>query len=114
MTASPPPSSTAPSGSDGNQPFTSRGSRLVMFVIFACLAALRMAFIRRYRIDSDEPQHLHIVWGWTHHLLQYRDVFDNHTPLFHLFCTPIFQLVGERADALIFMRFAMVLFFASS
>ncbi|MDR3404662.1 MAG: hypothetical protein P4L99_19320 [Chthoniobacter sp.] len=76
--------------------------------IFAALAALRILFVTHYRFDSDEPQHLHVVWGWTHGLVQYRDVFDNHTPLFHLASIPIFRWVGERADALIWMRLAMV------
>jgi hypothetical protein len=86
----------------------------MLLALFIALAALRVLFIERYRIDSDEPQHLHVVWGWTHHLVQYRDVFDNHTPLFHLLCAPVFALVGERADALIYMRFAMVPLFIFS
>ena len=91
-----------------------RSGRFLAGALFAAILALRVLCILHYRIDSDEPQHLHVVWGWTHHLVQYRDVFDNHTPLFHLACAPIFKLVGERADALIFMRFAMVpLFFFS-
>ncbi len=91
-----------------------RSVRCMVLAVFAAILALRVLFVIHYRIDSDEPQHLHVVWGWTHHLVQYRDLFDNHTPLFHLACTPLLLLVGERADALIFMRFAMVpLFFFS-
>ncbi len=70
-------------------------------------ALLRVIAVFRYRIDSDEPQHLHVVWGWTHGLLQYRDIFDNHMPLFHILCAPLLRVVGERADALITMRVAM-------
>ena len=44
---------------------------------------LRLASIFHYRFDNDEPQHLHVVWAWTQGLVQYRDVFDNHMPLFH-------------------------------
>ena len=92
----------------------SRGTVVMVFALFAAILALRVLYVLHYRIDSDEPQHLHVVWGWANHLVQYRDVFDNHTPLFHLVCTPLYQLVGERADAVILMRFAMVpLFFFS-
>lgn len=92
----------------------SRGARGMLWAIFAAILALRILCIRHFRIDSDEPQHLHIVWGWTHGLMQYREIFDNHTPLFHLACQPVLRLVGERADTLVAMRFAMMpLFFFS-
>jgi hypothetical protein len=73
--------------------------------------ALRAAAFFRYRFDSDEPQHLHVAWGWTAGLLQYRDVFDNHAPLFHILSAPILSLVGERADAVLWMRGPMLLLF---
>ena len=74
----------------------------------AVLWLVRLAYVFRYRIDSDEPQHLHVVWQWTQGLIPYRDFFDNHTPLFHLLCAPLLHLVGERADALNLMRLAML------
>jgi hypothetical protein len=93
---------------------TAPPGRWLVAITFTAIMALRVLAILHYRIDSDEPQHLHVVWGWTHGLVQYRDVFDNHTPLFHLACIPIFKLVGERADAIVYMRFAMLpLFFFS-
>ena len=58
--------------------------------------------------NSDEAQHLHVVWGWANGLLQYRDVFDNHTPLFHILCAPVFRLFKETAMILIYMRLAMI------
>jgi hypothetical protein len=69
---------------------------------------LRLPYLYRYRFNSDEAQHLHVVWGWTQGLLQYRDLFDNHTPLFHLLMAPVLVFVGERSDALVLMRFAML------
>jgi hypothetical protein len=39
--------------------------------------------------------------------MPYRDVLDNHAPLFHVLMAPLLALVGERADALFAMRFAM-------
>ncbi len=61
-----------------------------------------------FRVDSDEPQHLHVVWGVARGLVQYRDIFDNHSPLFQLLCAPLFRAFGERADIVVVMRLAMV------
>jgi len=61
--------------------------------------------------DSDESQHLHIIWSWTCGLVQYRDIFDNHMPLFHLMFAPIAALIGERATMLYAMRFLMLPFY---
>jgi hypothetical protein len=88
--------------------FTASGEQIAFAVLLSAAAVLRVAAVFQYRIDSDEPQHLHIVWAWTHGLLQYRDVFDNHMPLFHLLLAPLLRLVGERADTLIAMRLAVV------
>ena len=72
------------------------------------LAVLRVAYAVVYRVDSDEPQHLHVVWEWTQGKLPYRDFFDNHTPLFQALCAPLMKLFGERADIVVWMRMAMV------
>jgi uncharacterized membrane protein len=53
-----------------------------------------------------------VAWGWTAGLLPYRDFFDNHAPLFHIVTAPILRLVGEREDALLYMRAPMLLLFA--
>src|SRR5437016_8331101 len=71
-----------------------------------CLFKFWNVFLLRF--DSDEPQHLHVVWAWTHGLVQYRDVFDNHMPLFHLLCAPLVRALGERADIVPVMRLAMI------
>jgi len=81
-------------------------------VTLAAIAVLlRIALVLRYRFDSDESQHLHVAWGWTAGLVQYRDVFDNHTPLFHLLTAPILALFGERSNILILMRIPMLVLF---
>src|SRR5262249_25135267 len=67
-----------------------------------------IACLLRYRVDSDEPQHLHVVWAWTQHLLPYRDVFDNHMPLFHLLYAPVLQVLGERPTVILWMRLAVL------
>ncbi|MHB1897313.1 MAG: hypothetical protein ACYCOY_11785 [Metallibacterium sp.] len=72
------------------------------------LLALRLASAWSLRVDSDEPQHLHVVWAWTQGLLPYRDVFDNHTPLFQLLMSPLLALLGARADIVPCMRTATI------
>src|SRR5262245_8008809 len=69
---------------------------------------LRVVTAWRFRVDSDELQHLHVVWAWTGGMLPYRDVFDNHMPLFHLLSAPALGVVGERPTAVLWMRLLMV------
>src|SRR6266508_1535384 len=89
-----------------------RGERLILigFVVLSCV--LHAVAYFRYRFDSDEPQHLHVAWGWTAGLLPYRDFFDNHAPLFHIATAPILRAAGEREDVLLFMRAPMLVLFA--
>ena len=87
----------------------SRSERLLAMAIAAVTLAMRAVAFFHYRFDSDEPQHLHVVWGWTAGLLQYRDVFDNHAPLFHMAMAPLLRLLGERPDILLFMRAPMLI-----
>ena len=81
-------------------------------VLVLLLGALRVVYILHVRIDSDEPQHLHVVWSWTRGLLPYRDIFDNHAPVFQMLCAPLFRLLGERANIIVPMRLAMLPLFA--
>ena len=69
---------------------------------------LRALYVLNHQTDSDEPQHLHVVWGWTHGLVQYRDLFDNHAPLFHLLMAPFVALLGERAEIVTLARLLML------
>jgi Dolichyl-phosphate-mannose-protein mannosyltransferase len=77
-------------------------------VLFALMIVIRVVNILRYRFDSDEPQHLHIIWGWARGFVQYRDLFDNHMPLFHITFAPILGLIGDRATILYEMRFILL------
>src|SRR5437763_3926302 len=93
--------------------FESLRARHVLFWLLAAVsAALRAVAFFRYRFDSDEPQHLHVAWGWATGLLPYRDFFDNHAPLFHIATAPILRAVGEREDVLLFMRAPILVLFA--
>jgi len=89
-----------------------KSERLLLIAATVASLLLRALALFRYRFDSDEPQHLHVAWGWTQGLVQYRDLFDNHAPLFHILSAPFVALVGERSDILIWMRVPMLALFA--
>ena len=95
----------------GTAPF-SRSERATFIALALLSIVARSIAFFHYRFDSDEPQHLHVVWGWTAGLLQYRDLFDNHAPFFHMAMSPLLRLAGERPDILLIMRAPMLLFFA--
>lgn len=71
------------------------------------LLVLRLAWLNAYTFNSDEPQHAHVAWAWTQGLLPYRDVFDNHGPLFGWLHAPLLRLLDNRADVLTWLRLAM-------
>src|SRR6266849_4436725 len=77
-------------------------------VLFALLVVFSVLQVMHQKFDSDEPYHLHIIWGWAHGFVQYRDIFDNHMPLFHIMFVPIFRLIGERPTMLYWMRFILL------
>jgi hypothetical protein len=83
-------------------------------ILFLVVLVLRILYAAHYRIDSDEHQHLHVVWGWTKGMIPYRDYFDNHAPLFQAVVSPFFGLLGERPDIIVPMRLLMILLFGLS
>ena len=84
------------------------GEFTVAATLFVLMIVIRVVHITRYAFDSDESQHLHVIWGWARGFVQYRDQFDNHMPLFHLMFAPIFGLIGDRATILYVMRFIVL------
>jgi hypothetical protein len=78
-----------------------------IWVLAAVAVAARVLFIFLYRIDTDEPQHLHVAWGWSRGLVQYRDVFDNHFPLLHLLFAPLVSVAPEDSTVFLWMRLAI-------
>ncbi len=91
-----------------------RREKIVVALLFLAVLVLRLVYIFRYRVDSDEPQHLFVVWQWSQGLVAYRDFFDNHAPLFPILMTPVLNWLGERADILDHARVFMVPFFLLS
>lgn len=83
-------------------------------LLIAGLTALHALWLHGIPYDSDESQHLHVMWAWTQSLLPYRDVFDNHGPLFGLINAPLLGWLGERAAVVYPMRFAMLPWFMLS
>lgn len=108
------PSSIQPSVTTSPEVDPRRGNRIsVLELVLAAVAllvvvGLRIRYASQIHFNSDEPQHLHVVWGWANGLLQYKDVFDNHAPLFDMILAPVLRLVGERPDVVIWMRLAML------
>ncbi|HEY4256179.1 MAG TPA: glycosyltransferase family 39 protein [Candidatus Udaeobacter sp.] len=76
--------------------------------LFALMIALRVVNMMQSRFDTDESQHMHVIWAWARGFIQYRDVFDNHMPLFQIMFAPIFGLIGDRATILYWMRFILL------
>jgi len=71
------------------------------------LLVLRLAWLNAYSLNSDEAQHAHVAWAWTQGLLPYRDVFDNHGPLFGWLHSPLLAWLDNRPDVLTWLRLAM-------
>ena len=84
------------------------GEFIASAVLFALMIVIRVVNILHYRFDSDEPQHLHVIWAWARGFVQYRDLFDNHMPLFHMMFASIFGFIGDRATILYVMRFVLL------
>jgi hypothetical protein len=72
--------------------------------LFIALIFLRIITVTHYKFAIDESQHLHVVWGWARGFVQYRDLADNHMPLFHILFAPIYNLIGDRGTILCWMR----------
>src|SRR5690349_1757114 len=82
--SNPRPSPTAPGRRPGK-----RWTLLLPLGWLVLLLALRAVNTAHYRINSDEPQHLHVMWALGEGRMPYRDVFDNHMPLFGALFAPV-------------------------
>lgn len=82
------------------------------WLALALLATMRLAWLNAYPLNSDEAQHAHVAWAWTQGLRLYRDVFDNHGPLFSGLHAWVLRAIGERPDALTWLRLSMQVWYA--
>lgn len=92
----------------------SRYESIFLWTAGIAAGVLRLVLLLRYRFDSDEPQHMHVSWAWSHGLMQYRDVFDNHMPLFHILWAPLFRFAGDDVNVLYLARLSVVPLFVAS
>ncbi|MBL9086355.1 MAG: hypothetical protein JNM10_04370 [Planctomycetia bacterium] len=90
------------------------GERIAAALVFVVFLAARVAYAGRLRVDSDELQHLHLAWGWSVGLVQYRDLFDNHLPAFHLLLAPLLRATGETPAIVEIARLAMLPLFVAT
>jgi len=81
---------------------------IVAAALLALLVVFKIINTARYKFDTDESQHLHVIWGWARGFIQYRDLCDNHMPLFQILFAPIYGLIGDRATILYEMRFILL------
>jgi hypothetical protein len=106
-----PPAASVPADPPGGPaaapalPASERGAAAALLL---AAVALRLLGIWEVRFNSDEPQHTHVVWGWTRGLVQYRDLFDNHAPLFHMLWAPVLAALGESVRTLFWLRLTML------
>ena len=77
-------------------------------VALVLLLVMRVLWLDAFPLNSDEPQHAHVAWSIAQGQVPYRDVFDNHGPLFALLYAPLMRALGERADILWWLRLAVI------
>ncbi len=81
---------------------------ILAFALLVLLIAFKLTNTARYKFDTDESQHLHVIWGWARGFVQYRDLCDNHMPLFQILFAPVYGLIGDRPGVLLCMRFVLL------
>lgn len=72
------------------------------------LLGFRLLWLSAFPLNSDEPQHAHVAWSLAQGAMPYRDVFDNHGPLFSTMYAALLRVLGERSDILWWLRLAVV------
>ena len=86
--------------------YSSRAATYVPLVVIGLLLALRCLAVFQLQADSDEAQHLHMIYGLLGGELPYRDRFDNHTPLLYLIFLPLAAVAGETPQIVLLARIA--------
>jgi Dolichyl-phosphate-mannose-protein mannosyltransferase len=88
-----------------NRPWR-QASISIPLAVIALLLAVRCVAVFQLKTDSDEAQHLHMIYGWAGGELPYRDRFDNHTPLLYLLFLPLAAVAGETPQIILLARLA--------
>jgi len=82
---------------------------LTAFILILITYSLRLWLLQVRKFDEDEFEHLHGAWCISKGMLPYRDYFESHTPLLHLFLAPFFAFFNvdmDASDAIGFIFFA--------
>ncbi|HEY5706533.1 MAG TPA: glycosyltransferase family 39 protein [Terrimicrobiaceae bacterium] len=82
------------------------GPASLPLAVIGFLLLVRCVAVFQLQADSDEAQHLHMIYGWLGGELPYRDRFDNHTPLLYLIFLPLAVLAGETPQIILLARIA--------
>ncbi|MGA7215759.1 MAG: glycosyltransferase family 39 protein [Terrimicrobiaceae bacterium] len=83
-----------------------QASIYIPLAVVVFLLAVRCVAVFQLKTDSDEAQHLHMIYGWIGGELPYRDRFDNHTPLLYMLFLPLAALAGETPQIILLARLA--------
>lgn len=87
--------------------------RLVRSItVLVCIAAMavHLAGLRRETIQLDEFEHVHAAWLVSQGQTPYTDFFQHHTPLFYYLAGLLLPGMREGFDAILDLRFVMLLF----
>ena len=88
------------------KPLSRPASVTIPLAVIGVLLAVRCVAVFQLQADSDEAQHLHVIYGWLGGELPYRDRFDNHTPLLYLLFLPLAAIAGETPQIVLLARIA--------
>jgi hypothetical protein len=80
---------------------------LVLLCLFLFALVLRVALTLNREVDIDEFQHLHSAWLLSQHYVLYRDVWENHPPLFYYLLLPLFRFCREGPGLVLLARVIM-------
>jgi Dolichyl-phosphate-mannose-protein mannosyltransferase len=89
-----------------SNPYSSRAATYVPLAVIGVLLGLRCLAVFQLQADSDESQHLHLIYGLLGGEVPYRDRFDNHTPLLYLLFLPLAAVAGETPQIILLARIA--------
>src|SRR5436190_19162193 len=60
--------------------------------LFALMIAFKLVNIVRYPFDSDESQHMHVIWASARGFVQCQDIFNKHMLHFPIIVSPRYGL----------------------
>ena len=83
-------------------------SRLIPALLVKAFIAAWITFAFFHPFDDDEFQHTHFSWLINKGQLPYKDFFEHHMPVYHLFLSPLFFLTGGSAGIFLFRLVSVV------